>query len=77
MSDARTRLLVIGIDAASPELLDEWIAEGTLPNFAALRARGVSARTRGLDGFFVGSTWPSLYTGTNPAQHGFHYQMQL
>lgn len=77
MSAAPTRLLVIGIDAASPDLLDEWIADGTLPNLAALRARGLSARTRGIDGFFVGSTWPSMYTGANPAQHGFHYQMQL
>jgi predicted AlkP superfamily phosphohydrolase/phosphomutase len=72
-----TRLLVIGIDAASPDLLDAWIADGTLPNLAALANRGLVARTRGIEGFFVGSTWASLYTGTNPAQHGLHYQMQL
>lgn len=34
-------------------------------------------RTRGVEGFFVGSTWPSLYTGTNPARHGVHYQLQI
>ena len=72
-----TRLLVIGIDAASPDLLDAWTADGTLPNLAALSNRGLVARTRGIEGFFVGSTWASLYTGTNPAQHGLHYQMQL
>ena len=77
MSTPRARLLVIGIDAASPDLLDAWTADGTLPNLAALMKHGVTARTRGLDGFFVGSTWASLYTGTNPAQHGLHYQMQL
>jgi len=77
VSAARTRVLAIGIDAASPELLDQWIADGTLPNLAALCAGGVRARTHGLDGFFVGSTWPSMYTGANPASHGFHYQMQL
>ncbi|MEP7067048.1 MAG: alkaline phosphatase family protein [Gemmatimonadota bacterium] len=77
MSAPPTRLLVIGIDAASPELLDEWTADGTLPNLAALARRGLVARTRGIEGFFVGSTWASLYTGTNPAQHGLHYQMQL
>ena len=77
MSGAPARLLVLGIDAASPDLLDAWIADGTLPNLAALAARGLTGRTRGLDGFFVGSTWPSLYTGANPAQHGFHYQTQL
>lgn len=77
MTDAPARLLVLGIDAASPDLLDGWMADGTLPNLAALAARGLTGRTRGLDGFFVGSTWPSLYTATNPAQHGFHYQYQL
>jgi predicted AlkP superfamily phosphohydrolase/phosphomutase len=77
VSASRTRLLVIGIDAASPELLDAWTADGTLPNLAALSRAGLVARTRGIEGFFVGSTWASLYTGTNPAQHGLHYQMQL
>jgi predicted AlkP superfamily phosphohydrolase/phosphomutase len=77
VSTPPTRLLVIGIDAASPDLLDAWIADGTLPNLAALSSRGLVARTRGIEGFFVGSTWASLYTGTNPAQHGLHYQMQL
>ncbi|HXE61692.1 MAG TPA: alkaline phosphatase family protein [Gemmatimonadaceae bacterium] len=77
MTDGHTRLLVLCLDAASPDLLDAWIADGTLPNLAALVARGLAGRTRGLEGLFVGSTWPSLFTATNPAQHGFHYQMQL
>jgi predicted AlkP superfamily phosphohydrolase/phosphomutase len=51
--------------------------DGTLPNLSALARRGLVARTCGIDGFFVGSTWASLYTGANPAQHGLHYQMQL
>ena len=71
------RLLVLGIDAASPQLLEEWIADGSLPNLAALAARGVTARTRGIEGFFIGATWPSLYTGTNPARHGVHYLLEL
>lgn len=74
---APPRLLVLGIDAASPELLDRWIADGTLPNLAALAARGVTGRMRGIEGFFIGSTWPSMYTGTNPAKHGVHYLLEL
>jgi predicted AlkP superfamily phosphohydrolase/phosphomutase len=77
VSTAPTRLLVIGIDAASPDLLDAWTADGSLPNLAALVNRGLVTRTLGVEGFFVGSTWASLYTGTNPAQHGLHYQLQL
>ena len=72
-----TRLLVLGIDAASPDLLDAWIADGTLPNLRALASRGVVGRTRGVDGFHIGSTWPSLYTGTDPSHHGVHYLVQL
>ncbi len=77
MSVASTQVLALGIDAASPALLDAWIADGSLPNLAALCARGLVGRTRGLEGFFVGATWPSMYTGRNPARHGLHYQRQL
>ncbi|HEV7704752.1 MAG TPA: alkaline phosphatase family protein [Gemmatimonadaceae bacterium] len=77
MTTSPTKLLVLGIDAASATLVEEWMADGTMPKLAALAKRGLTGRTRGVDGFFVGSTWPSLYTGTNPAQHGFHYQVQL
>jgi predicted AlkP superfamily phosphohydrolase/phosphomutase len=72
-----TRVLVLGIDAASPALLDAWIADGTLPNLGALVDRGIAGRTHGIDGFFIGSTWPSMYTGTNPAHHGVHYLVQI
>ena len=71
------RLVVLGIDAASPDLLERWIADGSLPHLRALATRGVTARTGGVDGFVIGSTWPSLYTGTTPARHGVHYLVQL
>jgi predicted AlkP superfamily phosphohydrolase/phosphomutase len=74
---ARTKLLIIGIDAASGSLVQKWASEGVLPNFGQLMRRGRSATIRGVDGFFTGSTWPSLLTGTNPAQHGIHYLAQL
>lgn len=51
--------------------------DGTLPSLARLRSRGLWGTTRGIEGFFVGSTWPSLYTSTTPARHGFHYQYQI
>ncbi|HUF29890.1 MAG TPA: alkaline phosphatase family protein, partial [Gemmatimonadaceae bacterium] len=71
------RLVMLGIDAASPDLLEQWANDGTLPNIRALIARGTVGRTEGVAGFFVGSTWPSLYTGTSPANHGIHYLLQL
>lgn len=74
---ARTKLLVIGIDAANGSLVRTWAAEGILPNLAGLMRRGRTAALRGVDGFFTGSTWPSLLTSTNPARHGIHYLVQL
>jgi predicted AlkP superfamily phosphohydrolase/phosphomutase len=70
-------VLCLGIDAASRHLLEAWAGAGVLPTFRALMARGVVGDTESLDGFFVGSTWPSFYTGTSPAQHGIHALVQL
>lgn len=72
-----TAVLAIGIDAASPALLRGWAADGTMPNLAALLARGTSGPVRGIEGFHVGSTWPSFYTATSPATHGIHFLRQL
>ncbi|MEJ7812385.1 MAG: alkaline phosphatase family protein [Gemmatimonadaceae bacterium] len=77
MTGPPTRLLLLGIDAASPTLLEEWIDDGTMPNLRALTERGLAGATLGVEGFFVGSTWPSLYTGTSPARHGVHYLLQI
>lgn len=71
------RLVVLGIDAGSPDLLDRWIADGSLPHLARLAATGTTGRTRGVEGFFIGATWPSMYTGTTPARHGVHYLLEL
>jgi predicted AlkP superfamily phosphohydrolase/phosphomutase len=72
-----TKVLVLGIDAANPALVKQWAEDGTLPNIRSLLARGLLGDTWSLDGFFVGSTWPSFYTGVTPARHGVHYQVQL
>jgi predicted AlkP superfamily phosphohydrolase/phosphomutase len=74
---APARVIVIGLDAANPQLLRQWMADGTLPALRALMQRGVSGDTTGVAGFFIGSTWPSFYTGLSPAGHGVHYLVQL
>ncbi len=71
------RIIALGIDAANPDLIRDWAADGTLPVLQSLLQRGRHGTVRGLDGFFVGSTWPSFYTARNPARHGFHYTVQL
>lgn len=74
---SRTRLLILGIDGASPHLLEQGMQDGTLPNLAALVAHGMSGPIRADPFFFIGATWPSLCTGRSPARHGIHYTVQL
>jgi predicted AlkP superfamily phosphohydrolase/phosphomutase len=69
------KVLVIGIDAVSADLVESWLVR--LPTIRGLRNRGTHFRLHGLDNFFVGSTWPSFYTGLVPAAHGHHSLVQL
>lgn len=71
------RVLLLGVDAASAPLVREWAAAGVLPTFQRLLAEGLVGDTRSVEGFFVGSTWPSLYTGVTPARHGISSLVQL
>jgi predicted AlkP superfamily phosphohydrolase/phosphomutase len=71
------RVLLLAIDAGSRPLLEAWAAEGVLPTLRALMARGVVGATESVEGFFVGSTWPSFATGASPAEHGIHSLVQL
>lgn len=74
---ADVRVLCLGIDAGSGSLIEAWAAAGVLPTVRALMARGLVGDTESLDGFYVGSTWPSFYTGVSPARHGIHGLVQL
>jgi predicted AlkP superfamily phosphohydrolase/phosphomutase len=72
-----SKLLLLGLDAAEPSLIRRWAANGKLPALRALMDRGTSGSISGVEGFYIGSTWPSFYTGLNPAGHGFHRIDQL
>ena len=70
------KLVVLGIDAATPLML-RMAAEGRLPAIRSLIDRGVRGSVRSVEGLFVGSTWPSFYTGLHPGHHGFYRIDQL
>ena len=72
----RPRVLMIGLDAADPALIERWLADGTLPHLARLRARGSYRRLASSAAWLAGSPWPTFYTGTSPASHGFYHFLQ-
>ncbi|REK09499.1 MAG: nucleotide pyrophosphatase [Planctomycetota bacterium] len=63
------RVVVLGLDGLEPSLVDQFLAEGLMPNLDRLRQSGSYAR--------LGTTWPplspvawsSFSTGTNPGKH--------
>lgn len=68
------RLLVIGLDAAEPTLIDEWAGEGRLPHFAALMRRAAAfipdnkpLRT------LPGAIWPEIISGVSCGRIGQYY----
>ena len=62
--------VVIGFDALDFEYLDQFAEE--LPNFRKLRSRGVESPLQSTMPPWTGSAWPSMYTGTEPGQHGVY-----
>jgi predicted AlkP superfamily phosphohydrolase/phosphomutase len=68
---SKPRLLVIGLDGATFDLIEPWAASGDLPTFAQLLRAGASGRLRSVPNTSPG--WASFATGLNPANHGiFH-----
>lgn len=72
-----TKILFLAIDAGDKYLIQDWAKDGTLPTIHSLFAKGLVGETRSVEGFYEGSTWPSFYTGVNPARHGFHRLTQI
>lgn len=74
---AAPRLLFVGLDAASPDLVDAWIEAGDLPTLARLRGEAIWGRTRNPPAVYTGAVWPSFLTGNTPGTHGRYYEDQL
>jgi predicted AlkP superfamily phosphohydrolase/phosphomutase len=64
------RVLVIGLDGATPQLLFPWAEEGKLPNLANLIKEGVSGKLRSTIPPITAAAWVSFMTGKSPGKHG-------
>lgn len=70
---SRPRLLIIGLDGATFDLIRPWAAAGKLPNIARLLASGASAPLRSVPNQNSAPAWTSFATGKNPGKHGIYY----
>ncbi len=72
-----SRLVLIGIDAASSALVREWAAAGDLPTIAGLLRSGFNATIATPLGALEGGIWPTFLTSTSPASHGMFSHLKL
>ena len=63
------RVLVIGLDGATFDLIKPWAEEGHLPTLGRLLANGAHGSLRSTVPPMTGPAWTSFATGTNPGQH--------
>ena len=64
------KLLIIGIDGATFDLIYPWIEDGHLPNLAGLITNGVHANLASTLPPVTSPAWPTFMTGCNPGKHG-------
>ncbi len=63
------RLVILGLDGMEPTLAEKFMAEGKLPNLAALRKDGAYARLRTTIPSISPVAWSSFMTGSEPSKH--------
>lgn len=64
------KIVVIGLDGATFDLIRPWMEEGKLPTFAGLVKSGVSGDLTSVFPPVSPVAWASFLTGKNPGKHG-------
>jgi predicted AlkP superfamily phosphohydrolase/phosphomutase len=67
---ATKKVIVIGLDGLEPKIVDGLLAEGNLPNLAAVLAGGGYSRVQTTYPAQTPVAWSTFSTGTNPGGHG-------
>jgi len=64
------KVCIIGLDGATLELLDLWVASGDMPHLKALMERGSRGRLTSTFPPVTAPAWTSMTTGVGPGTHG-------
>ena len=68
-----SRTVVVGLDGSNWRLLEPWLADGTLPNLAALRAESSWAETESCLPPVTFPNWKCYSSGKNPGKFGVYW----
>jgi predicted AlkP superfamily phosphohydrolase/phosphomutase len=61
--------IFLGLDGLDPNLTEQWMSEGKLPNLTKLREQGCYQRLRTTCPALSPVAWSTFATGVNPAKH--------
>ncbi|HLG28630.1 MAG TPA: alkaline phosphatase family protein, partial [Candidatus Brocadiales bacterium] len=68
------KVVIIGLDGASFDLIMPWIKEGKLPVLSKLIQEGAWGNLKSTIPIHTAPAWTSFMTGKNPGKHGlFHF----
>jgi predicted AlkP superfamily phosphohydrolase/phosphomutase len=66
------KLLVIGFDGATFDLIEPFVKKGVLPHFSRVLAGGASAQLQSVIPPVSAPAWVSMVTGKNPGKHNIY-----
>jgi predicted AlkP superfamily phosphohydrolase/phosphomutase len=66
----RYKIIVVGWDGATWDLIRPWAEAGYLPAVARIMSEGAAGELRSIIPPTTAPAWTSMMTGTNPARHG-------
>lgn len=68
------RVLIVGLDGATWDVLDPWTSDGSLPHLTGLRQSGSWGVLRSTIPPLTAPAWSTFMTGKGPGKHGvFHF----
>jgi len=68
----RLKVICLGLDGATLDLIVPWAAEGRLPNIKRVMVDGCYGKLRSTIHPMSSVAWPSFMTGNNPGKHGIY-----
>lgn len=64
-------LVAIGLDAADPKRVEQWMDQGKLPNLARIKEKGAYGRLKTFEYYRAETPWTTFLTGCSPEQTGY------
>ncbi|MCM8782414.1 MAG: alkaline phosphatase family protein [Candidatus Omnitrophica bacterium] len=68
-SGTQKKIVILGMDGLSPDLMEAWMQDGSLPNFLKLKQTGTYTKLETTTPPESPVAWTSFASGSNPGKH--------